>query len=398
MNKIELLSPAGDLEKLKCAILFGADAVYIGGKEFSLRSMASNFTLEDIKEGCAFAHLHHAKIYVTCNIVMHESDLTHLKEYLLALQNCGVDAVIASSFTIIKLVKELTNMEAHVSTQQSVCNSMGVNFFKELGADRVVLARECTLENIKQICRTVDTDLEVFIEGGMCASVSGRCMLSNVMTNRDANRGGCAQSCRWNYDIYKENNKVSIGDYDFTMSSKDLNVMRYIPELIKAGVKSLKIEGRMKSLHYIATIVSAYRKCIDEYYNKGHVDNINKYIEWISKGENRPVSHGFLLGDVTENEEIYNDGFMEPSHDFVGIVLDYNPLTHLVTIEQRNYFKGYSKIEFLTQKNGPIIADIKDLYDNDNNLINAANHAQMIVKFYSDVFCEANDLVRLINQ
>lgn len=394
MNKIELLAPAGDLEKLKYAVRYGADAVFIGGKHFSLRSMASNFTLEDIKEGCEFAHKYGSKVHVTCNIVMHESDIDGIKEYLLQLEQCGVDAIIASSVTILKMVKEYTHMEAHVSTQQSVSNSLGVKFFENLGCDRVVLARECTLENIKEIINKTNTDIEVFIEGGMCASVSGRCMLSNVMTNRDANRGGCAHSCRWNYDLYKEKDKVSPGNHNFTMSSCDLNAITLIPDLIKAGVSSLKIEGRMKSLHYVATVVNAYRRCIDEYYQNGYIQDMNKYIEDISRGENRLVSTGFLNGQVTEKEEIYNDTSYEPSHEFIGIVKDYDKVTHIATVEQRNYFKGNRLIEILSPIKGRYNIEIQDIYDKDMNVIDAARHAQMIVKFYSEEELEPFNLVR----
>ena len=394
MRKIELLAPAGDLERLKYAVMFGADAVFIGGKHFSLRSMASNFTLDDIKEGCEFAHAHGAKVHVTCNIVMHESDLDGLLTYLKELEECGVDAIIASSPTILSLVKKETKMEAHVSTQQSVSNSSGVKFFEEYGVDRVVLARECTLENIKNIRKNSNIDIEVFIEGGMCASVSGRCMLSNVMTNRDANRGGCAQSCRWNYDLYQGDSKISPDDHNFTMSSCDLNALEFIPELIDAGVTSLKIEGRMKSLHYIATIVNAYRRCIDEYYATGKIKDMNQYIKDISKGENRQVSHGFLAGDVTCDEEIYNNGPQNPSHEFCGIVQSYDPKTKLVVVEQRNFFKGYRDIEILTRHNGIVTIHVDDIYDKDMNVIDAARHSQMTVKFYSDIPLEQYDLIR----
>lgn len=394
MRKIELLAPAGDLERLKYAVMFGADAVFIGGKHFSLRSMASNFTLDDIKEGCEFAHSYGAKVHVTCNIVMHESDLDGLVEYLKDLEACGVDAIIASSPTILSTVKKETNMEAHVSTQQSVSNSKGVKFFEDYGVDRVVLARESTLENIKEIRKNSNIDLEVFIEGGMCASVSGRCMLSNVMTNRDANRGGCAQSCRWNYDLYQGDVKISPDDHNFTMSSCDLNALRFIPELIDAGVTSLKIEGRMKSLHYIATIVNAYRRCIDEYYETGKVVNMEQYIKDISRGENRQVSHGFLAGDVTCAEEIYNNGPQNPSHEFCGIVQSYNPVTKQVVVEQRNYFTGHREIEILTRHNGIVKVNVEEIYDKDMNIIDAARHSQMKVIFYSDIPLEQFDLIR----
>lgn len=394
MRKIELLAPAGDLERLKYAVMYGADAVFIGGKNFSLRSMASNFTLEDIKEGCDFAHKHHAKVHVTCNIVMHESDTNNIKEYLLDLEKCGVDAIIASSLTILKMVKTYTSMEAHVSTQQSISNSKGVEFLTNFGVDRVVLARECSIKDIENIKKKSNIDLEVFIEGGMCASFSGRCMLSNVMTNRDANRGGCAQSCRWNYDLYQNDKLISPNDHDFTMSSKDLNAMDYISKLIDIGVTSLKIEGRMKSLHYIATVVSAYRKLIDEYYLNHEIKNIQKYKDEISRGENRQTSYGFYNGDVKEEQEIYNDGFIGPSHEFCGIILDYDKENKLVKIEQRNHFVGNREFEILSKAHGVIKLFVSDIYDKDMNVIDAARHSQMIVYFYSDIELEPFDLIR----
>jgi len=394
MRKIELLSPAGDLERLKYAIMYGADAVYIGGKQFSLRSMASNFSIDDIKEGCAFAHEKGAKVHVTCNIVMHESDTNGILEYLKQLEAAGVDAVIASSPTILTLVKKHTTMEAHVSTQQSTSNSKGVQFFESLGVDRVVLARECTMENIKDICEHSNTDIEVFVEGAMCASVSGRCMLSNIMTNRDANRGGCAQSCRWNYEIYRNKEKVSIDSYDFSMASKDLNAIEFIPQLIDAGVTSLKVEGRMKSLHYIATIINAYRRAIDEYYETHNIEDIDKYKRNLKKGENRETSHGFYKGDITPNEVIYNHGIATASHDFVGIVDSYDEITKTVTMEVRNVFKGNRDIEVLSPGKEPNIYHIGDIYDKDGNILEMENHPQNKVTFVLDADIHKFDLIR----
>ena len=383
MNKIELLSPAGDLERLKYAVIYGADAVYIGGKQYSLRSMASNFTLDDIKEGCEFAHAYGSKIYVTCNMVMHESDINDISNYLKDLEKCGVDGIIASSLKILTLVKKETTMEAHVSTQQSVSNSKGIQFLKDsIGIERVVLARECSMENIKDICENTDVDIEVFIEGAMCASVSGRCMLSNIMTNRDANRGGCAQPCRWNYDIYEENMKVSRGNYDFSMASRDLSAIEFIPALIDAGVTSLKIEGRMKSLHYVATIVNAYRRCIDEYLSTGKIQDFEVYKSNLKHGENREISHGFFKGDVTKNEVIYNHGISTASHDFVGIVESFDEETGLTVMKQRNVFEGHREIEILSPKKEPYKVRIEEIYDDKDNVLESARRPGCKVKFY----------------
>lgn len=394
MKKIELLAPAGDLERLKYAIRYGADAVYIGGKHFSLRSMASNFTIKDIKKGCEFAHENNTKIYVTCNIVMHEEDAKDILPYLKQLEECGVDGIIASSIYILKLVKEQTKMEAHVSTQQSVCNSKGIKFLENINVDRVVLARECSLENIRDICNNTKTEIEVFIEGAMCASVSGRCMLSNIMTNRDANRGGCAQSCRWNYDIYQEENKVSTGDYEFSMASTDLNGIKYVPALIDAGVSSLKVEGRMKSLHYIATIINAYRRCIDEYYENGFIKDFDIYYKNLSKGENRQVSRGFFEGDVATNEVIYNHGQATASHDFQGIIESYDEDNMIATMEVRNLFVGNREIEILSPGKAPFLVPITTIYDDKDNVIEVANHPQSKIKFKSNIKLKQFDLVR----
>lgn len=390
---VELLAPAGDLEKLKIAVLYGADAVFIGGLKFSLRSRASNFTIEDIRNGCEFAHKYGSKVHVTCNIVMHEIDIDDILEYLKALEAAGVDAIIASSITILKLVKEHTKMEAHVSTQTSTINSEAVKFYQDLGVDRVVLGRELSLEEIKEVKENTNIDLEVFIHGGMCVSYSGRCMLSNNMTNRDANRGGCAHSCRWNYDLYSNEELINPeGDY-FAMSSKDLCAIKLIPELMNLGINSFKIEGRMKSLHYIATIVKAYRTIIDDVYNN-NLKEFSYYEAMIEKAENRLTSTGFLKGLPTINEQLYDLNLTLPSKDFVGIVLDYNKETKCVTIEQRNYFLPNTNLEVFGPNHNEIIK-IGEIFDKDEISLDAARHPRQIVHIYSDYEFEVNDLLRL---
>ena len=266
MNKVELLAPAGDLEKLKIAILYGANAVFCGGKQFSLRAKANNFSLDDLKEAVIFANKHNAKIHVTVNIVPEDDDINTLDEYLLSLSNIGIHAIIVSSVYIMKRAKELNcKFEVHVSTQQSIANYQAINFFKDnLKVDRVVLARELNIEQIKNIKEKSFATIEAFIHGGMCSSYSGRCTLSNIMANRDANKGGCAHSCRWTYQLYDNDNKI--GATNFIIASCDLMSIDYIPMMLDAKIDSFKIEGRMKSIHYIATIVSAYRRLIDEYY------------------------------------------------------------------------------------------------------------------------------------
>lgn len=390
---VELLAPAGDLEKLKIAILYGANAVFIGGLKFSLRSRASNFTIEDIKEGCTFAHAHHARVHVTCNIVMHELDIEDILDYLKALENAGVDAIIASSIHILKLVVEHTRMEAHVSTQTSCLNQEAIAFYKELGASRVVLGRELTLEEIEEVKKNTSLQLEVFIHGGMCVSYSGRCMLSNNMTNRDANRGGCAHSCRWNYNLYQEGvRKNPQGDY-FAMSSKDLCAIRAIPRLMEAGIHSFKIEGRMKSLHYIATIVKTYRMLIDDIINH-KLKDFSFYEALINKAENRLTSTGFLFGLPTVEQQLYDLDASVPNKDFVGIVLDYDEKTKMATIEQRNYFVPNSSLEVFGPHHNDII-QIKEIFDKDHLPLDAARHPRQIVYFYTAYPLERNDLLRL---
>ncbi len=389
----ELLAPAGDLEKLKIAILYGADAVFIGGLRFSLRSRASNFTMADIEEGCRFAHEHHAKVHVTCNIVMHEIDTEDILEYLKALEAAGVDAIIASSVTILKLVIEHTHMEAHASTQLSTLNADAVHFYEEMGVHRVVLARELSLEEIKFIKNNTTIDLEVFIHGGMCVSYSGRCMLSNNMTNRDANRGGCAHSCRWNYELYDSKGKVNPDDDYFNMSSKDLCAIKAIEALMKMGITSFKIEGRMKSLHYIATVVKTYKTLMMDITNQ-QVKDYSYYENRMNKAENRLTSTGFLLGKPTINEQLYDLDHTIPSKDFVGIVLSYDSNTKKATVEQRNYFLPNSSLEVFGPNHQEII-HIGEIYDKDHQPLDAARHPRQVVEFYSDKTLEPYDLLRL---
>ena len=247
-NKIELLMPAGDLTKLKVALLYGADAVFIGGVKFSLRAKASNFTIENIAEGVKFAHQLNKKVYVTVNIIPHVDDLEKIEEYLLALDGINVDAIIVSSLYIISLVNKLhLSLKAHVSTQVSSLNHEVANFYQEMNCPRVVLARECTLDEIKKIKRNSNCELEVFIQGGLCSSYSGKCTLSNYFVDRDANRGGCAHSCRWDYFLYQNDQLVS--DKVFKIASKDLLGIDHVKDLIEIGVSSLKVEGRMKSVN-----------------------------------------------------------------------------------------------------------------------------------------------------
>lgn len=333
---IELLAPAGDLEKLKIAIIYGADAVFIGGKSFSLRANASNFTKEDLIEGVKFAHERGKKVYVTTNVIPHQKDKSGLLEYLKTLEAAQVDAIIAASPLIINTALKHTNLEVHISTQQSAINIPTVNYWYNKGATRVVLGRDINLDDIEHITKNVDAEIEVFIHGGMCAGFSGRCALSNHLTNRDANRGGCAHTCRWFFELQKEGEKVT--DTPFSMGSKDLSAVKEITRLIDAGVASLKIEGRMKSLHYIATVVNTYRRIIDEYTQTGRIENYTMYEDMLKHAENRETSHGFFYGLPTKDQQLYERRSERVIQNFVGLVIDYDEKTGYATVETKNVF------------------------------------------------------------
>lgn len=396
MSYVELLAPAGDLEKLKIAIMYGANAVFIGGQRFSLRARASNFTIEDIKEGCRFAHEHNAQVHVTCNILPHEADMDGLKEYLHELEDAGVDAIICASPLIITTALKETNMEVHISTQESTLNTKMVNFWESLGVDRVVLGRELSISQIKEIRKNVKCDLEVFIHGGMCVSYSGRCMLSNNMTNRDANRGGCAHSCRWNYDLIVDDEKINPEGEFFQMSSKDLCSIEDFKGLMEAKVNSFKIEGRMKSLHYIATVVKTYRMMIDEYEQTGDIKDYAYYQNFLSKAENRLTSHGFLRGMTGVSEQLYNSRSENPTQDFVGIVKDFDKKTMTATVEVRNYFLPHQTLEVFGGNKADTLIKVEDIYDIDGNSLDCCRHPKDLVKFKSPIPLDEYDMIRWV--
>lgn len=391
----ELLAPAGDLEKLKIAILYGADAVFIGGMEFSLRARASNFTLDNIKEGADFCHKYGKKLYVTTNIIPHNDNMNALIEYLKGLEQAGVDAIIAASPYIVETAKKHTNIPVHISTQQSVVNGHAVRFWKDLGAERVVLGRELNIDEISAITSSSDVEIEVFIHGGMCASYSGRCTLSNNMTDRDANRGGCAHSCRWNYDLYADDTLISDEKMPFSMSSKDLQTLAYIPQLIDANVSSLKIEGRMKSIHYIATVVRSYRLLMDEYLTTGQVKDISIYEKEIRKAENRLTSFGFLGGMPKAEQQLYNLRSEEPTKEFLGLVVEYDKDTQIATIEQRNHFVKGEVVEMVGPRYQKVFV-MGDIYDTEGNLLDAARHPKQILKIHIPFEVKPYDMLRKV--
>jgi len=375
---IELLAPAGDLEKLKIALMYGADAVFIGGQNFSLRARASNFTLDDILEATTFAHAKNKKIYITTNIIPHNEDLDGLIEYLKALEERHVDAIISASPFIIDMALKHTKLEVHLSTQQSATNADAANFWFDYGVKRIVLARELDKYQIKKLIPKTNADIEVFIHGGMCMSYSGRCSLSNNMTDRDANRGGCAHSCRWSYELTQ--NGVAVSEQMFSMSSKDLEALEQIPFLIEAGVKSLKIEGRMKSLHYIATVVSTYRNLIDTYLDKGEIIDFEPFLIELQKAENRLTSHGYLEGLPGIDQQLFDKKSEQPSQLFIGLVKDYDDKTQIATIEQRNYFEVGYDIEIFHPSGTEDSFILKEMTDEDGEALDVARHPKQILK------------------
>lgn len=386
----ELLAPAGDLERLKIALLYGADAVYIGGSLYGLRANATNFTIDEIKEGVEFAHSLNKKVYVTVNIVLHNKEIKNLKDYLKQLDKCGVDAIIVSDLAIIMEAKKYTNLEIHLSTQASTLNSESAIFYKNLGVKRIVLAREMTYEEIKEIRKNVDIDIECFIHGAMCASYSGRCVLSNFLTNRDANRGGCAQICRWDFKLLDENKKPLEGEKDFTFCSKDLSMIEHIKEMIDLGIKSFKIEGRMRSVYYIATVVKCYRKAIDNYY-KGIYD-VKDYKKILNQVANRDSCVQFFDGNSDYNCNYYNGRVEISNQDFLGMVLDYQD--GIATIEQRNYFKKGDKVIFFGPNLDEMEYTLNEIYS-DGELIDIVRHPKEIVTIKLPFKVSKNDMMKI---
>lgn len=399
IKKPELLAPAGNLEKLKVAIMYGADAVFVGGKEFSLRSQASNFSLEDIQEGVEFAKKYGAHIHVTCNIILHQDNLEGLKDYLKKLDEIGVTAIIVADPYIMKIAKDMKlGLEVHVSTQLSTLNSQAISFYQNMGMDRVVLGREVTYDDLKRIMDKVDVDIEYFIHGAMCIHYSGRCMLSNYLSRRDANRGGCSQSCRWYYDLYQDGELVNQeNDMPFSMSSKDMSLVAHIGELIELGVDSFKIEGRMKSVHYIATVVSTYRKLIDTYCeDPDHFQQSDYFEKELLKAANRAFCHGFYYEHPNVNEQLFNMRDEHPTQEFVMRIVDYDKETKLAKIEQRNYFKIGDQIEVFSPHHDNLCFTVKKLYNEDMEEIDVANHPMEILYVEIPYQVLSNDMGRKV--
>lgn len=395
-KKIELLAPAGSLDRLKIAYSYGADAVYIGGQNYSMRANAKNFSLDDIKEACSIAHNLGKKLYVTVNIVFHNEDFTGLIDYLKKLADYQVDAIIASDMAIIDIIHDnKINLPIHISTQMSNANYESVMYLKNEGVERVVLARESSKENIKEIIDKTGIEIECFLHGAMCSSYSGRCVLSNYFTGRDANRGGCAQVCRWCFDLDDGTTPIE-SDTQFTMSCKDLSLIKQLKEMIEIGITSLKVEGRMRSNYYIATVISTYREAIDNYY-AGTLDDekIEYYSKILNRVANRESTSQFF-DKIPGVEEQYFLGRQEVSNqDFLGLILDYNQDTKEVTLTQRNYFKKGDIVEVFGPNIKTFTFTIPDIYDEEGNMLEVARHPKQIIKFKLDQVVYKDDIMRI---
>lgn len=385
MKKIELLSPAGDLERLKVTLLYGADAVYLGGEKYGLRANATNFTIDEIREGCSFAHRLGKKVYLTLNIVFHNEDMDGVTDYIGSVVDAGIDAFIVSDPFIISYIKSnCPNVEVHLSTQNSTTNYEAVNFFKNQGVDRVVLARELSKREIKEIIDKTGIDIEVFIHGAMCTCFSGRCALSNYVTNRDANRGGCSQVCRFAFETPE--------DKKFTMATKDLNMAKYIPDLIDIGVRSLKVEGRMRSIYYLATVIGSYRTLIDSYYNNKLTDEVMAEEEKIlSRVANREVSTHYFMKEADFSDQYYTGRVEISNQDYLGQVLEYNRESKLIKILERNYFELGDKVELFTPNGDRVQFTVSSLFDADMNEIDVARHPDNVYYLYLDTDIDISD-------
>lgn len=390
MKKIELLAPAGSLEKLKTAILYGADAVYVGGELFSLRTAAENFSLQELKEGIEFAHKYGAKVYLALNAIPHNRDLDVLEKYIGEIAKTDIDAVIVSDLGTFVMVSELApRLEIHVSTQANTVNHKSAAAWYKMGAKRVVLARELTFDEIKEMRNktALGLELEMFVHGAMCVSYSGRCLLSNYMANRDSNKGDCAQPCRWKYSIVEEQRPgeyMPIEETDegsFIFNSKDLCLIKRLPELIGAGITSLKIEGRVKTEYYVASVVKIYREAIDAYYRDP--ENYRFKPEWmeeLKKVSHRPYWEGFCFEEEEVGQNYASSSYIR-EYDIVGVIKSYDEQTGIAEVIQKNRFFRGDELEVIS----PLIEgfhkfSVNFMQDEKGYDINAAPHAEMVVR------------------
>ena len=403
MKKVELLSPAGDLEKLKIAFLYGADAVYVGTKQFSLRSAAGNFSKEQLIEGVTYAHNLKKKVYVAVNILARNSDLDQMKKVFRMISDANADAVIISDPGLINIVKENSeNLDIHISTQANITNIESAKMFAKMGAKRLILARELSLKEIQEISVALEgkCEIETFVHGSMCMAYSGRCLLSNYLANRESNRGDCAQPCRWNYHLVEEkrpNEYMKIyederGTYIF--NSKDLCLIEHIDKLIEAGILSLKIEGRMKSVFYNACTTRGYRFAIDEYYmNKDNYIFNNKWLEEVKAASHRRFTTGFYF-EKDPKAQIYTTSSYLREKIFVAKVLEYNEQTKIAKIMQRNKIIEGDVLEFMLPNGDDFKQVAKDMVDKNNNKIISTPHAQMIYYMKTDKKVVVDTIVR----
>lgn len=432
MKKPELLAPAGNLEKLKTAITFGADAVYLGGSKLNLRAFADNFTTEQLREGLEFAHSRGRKVYVTLNIIPHDTDLTGIEDYVTELHNLGVDAVLVADPGIMTIVKNtVPDLEIHLSTQANCLNYEGAKFWHKAGVKRVVTAREMSLEELKELRRELpDTcEIEAFVHGAMCMGFSGKCYLSTYLTGRDSNRGACAQPCRYKYHLFQEDengnlkevaknikldscdsnscNPEDLGKIKFVkdeseiveendgvylMNSKDLCMIEHIPELVESGIDSLKIEGRMKSVYYVASVVKAYRQAIDAYFENPENYKFNpKWMDYLVKPSHRPFTTGFYFDE--EVKQTYGSSTYIRNYDIVGIVRAYDKDTKIATIEQKNKVLNGAEVEVLEVTGDNIIVRLEDMKNKNGESIESANIAQMIYTAKCESILKPDDIL-----
>ena len=400
-KKPELLAPAGTMEKLQMALAYGADAAYLGGAQFGLRAFGGNFTNEEIRAAVNLAHGVGKKIYVTVNVFPHNDDLVSLPDYLRFLADVEVDAVLVADLGVFILAREVApQLPVHISTQANNVNWRTVRAWQELGAERVVLARELSREEIREIRRHTDVEMELFVHGAMCISYSGRCLLSSYFTGRDANRGGCAQSCRWKYALVEESRPGECYPIEedargtYIMNSKDLCLLPYLDEVVDSGIDSLKIEGRMKSVHYVASVVKAYRMALDACLTDTSYKVREEWLTELEKVSHRSYTTGFFFGKTTEADQIYGSSSYEQTSDFVGLVRAYDEKTKIAAVEQRNNMKLGQEIEIFQPVGASFRQKLAEMWDTEGQEIAAAPHPQQIIRMRMAQPVEVNSILR----
>ena len=400
-KKPELLAPAGTMEKLQMALAYGADAAYLGGAQFGLRAFGGNFTNEEIRAAVNLAHGVGKKIYVTVNVFPHNDDLVSLPDYLRFLADVEVDAVLVADLGVFMLAREIARqLPVHISTQANNVNWRTVRAWQELGAERVVLARELSREEIREIRRHTDVEMELFVHGAMCISYSGRCLLSSYFTGRDANRGGCAQSCRWKYALVEESRPGECYPIEedargtYIMNSKDLCLLPYLDEVVDSGIDSLKIEGRMKSVHYVASVVKAYRMALDACLTGTSYKVREEWLTELEKVSHRSYTTGFFFGKTTEADQIYGSSSYEQTSDFVGLVRAYDEKTKIAAVEQRNNMKLGQEIEIFQPVGAAFRQKLAEMWDTEGQEIAAAPHPQQIIRMRMAQPVEVNSILR----